>query len=73
MAKRNTSVRRKGSAGLARETNLGRQLLSFNNDEIIQLLEAAVERERNQIAFARRHGLERTHLNAVFERKTLRE
>jgi hypothetical protein len=34
MAKRMTSVRRKGSAELARETNLGSHLLVFNDSEV---------------------------------------
>ena len=69
MAKRTTSVRRKGSAELARETNLGSHLLVFNDDEVIQLLRAAVEREGNQIAFARRHDIERTGLNMILNGK----
>jgi DNA-binding phage protein len=69
MAKRNTPVRRKGSAELASETNLGSRLLVFNNDEIIQLLRAAVEREGNQGAFARRLGIERTGLNMMVNGK----
>jgi pimeloyl-ACP methyl ester carboxylesterase len=40
-----------------------------NEDEVIQLLRAAVEREGNQIAFARRHGLERSGLNMILNGK----
>jgi DNA-binding phage protein len=69
MAKRNTSVRREGSAELASETNLGSRLLVFNNDEVIQLLRAAVEREGNQGAFARRFGIERSGLNMMLNGK----
>jgi len=69
MAKRKTSVPRKGSAEVARETNLGNHLLVFNDDEVIQLLRAAVEREGTQDAFARRHGLERTYLNQILKGK----
>jgi DNA-binding phage protein len=69
MAKRTTSVRRKDSAELARETNLGSHLLVFNDDEVIQLLRAAVEREGNQGAFARRFGIERTGLNMMVNGK----
>jgi DNA-binding phage protein len=69
MAKRTTSVRRKGSAELARETNLGRQLLALNDDEVVQLLKAAVEREGDQGAFARRFGIERTGLNMMLNRR----
>jgi DNA-binding phage protein len=73
MAKRKTLVRRKGSAELARElaseTNLGRQLLAFDDDEIIRILRAAVEREGNQGAFARRFGIERSGLNMMLNGK----
>jgi DNA-binding transcriptional regulator YdaS (Cro superfamily) len=48
---------------------VGSHSLIFNDDEVIQLLGAAVEREGNQRAFAGRHGLERTHLNQVLKRK----
>jgi hypothetical protein len=69
MAKRKTSVQRKGSAELAGETNLGRQLLVFNDDEVVQLLKTAVGREGNQAAFARRFGIERTGLNMMLKGK----
>jgi DNA-binding phage protein len=69
MAKRTTTVRRKGSAELARETSLGSHLLVFNDDEVIHLLRAAVEREGDQGAFARRHGVERSGLNMILNGK----
>jgi DNA-binding phage protein len=69
MAKRTISVRRKGSAELARETNLGSYLLVFNDDEVIQLLRAAVEREGDQGVFARRHGVNRSNLNRMLKGK----
>jgi DNA-binding phage protein len=69
MAERKTSPQRIGSAKLARETNLGRQLLVLNDDEVIQLLRAAVEREGNQTAFARRFGIERSGLNMMLKGK----
>jgi DNA-binding phage protein len=69
IAKRKTSVRRKGSAELARETNLGSHLLVFNDNEVIELLRAAVQRKENQTAFARRHGIERTRLNRILKGK----
>jgi hypothetical protein len=69
MAKRTTSVRRTGSAELARETNLGSHLLVFNDDEVIQLLRAAVERESDQGVFARRHGVNRSNLNRMLKGK----
>ena len=69
MAERKTSPQRKGSAELARETNLGSHLLVFNDDEVVQLLRVAVQRKENQTAFARRHGIERTRLNQILKGK----
>jgi hypothetical protein len=46
-------------------SNIGSYTLTFNHDEVVQLLKAAVEREGSQVAFARRHGLERAHLNQI--------
>jgi DNA-binding phage protein len=63
------SPRRIGAVELARETNLGRHLLVFNDSEVVELLRAAVEREGNQSAFARRHGVERTRLNQILNGK----
>jgi DNA-binding transcriptional regulator YdaS (Cro superfamily) len=44
-------------------------LLALNDDEVAQLLRAAVEREGNQGAFARRFGIERTGLNMMLNGK----
>jgi DNA-binding phage protein len=63
------SPRRIGAVELARETNLGRRLLTFNYDEVVQLLRAAVEREGSQVAYARRHGLERSQVNQTLTGK----
>jgi DNA-binding phage protein len=51
------------------EPHLGRHAIVFHDDEVVQLLRAAVEREGNQIAFARRHGLSRAHLNMILNGK----
>jgi hypothetical protein len=69
MARREKSPERISVGDIAAETKLGSQALTLNDDEAIQLLTAAVEREGNQGAFARRHGLERTYLNQVLKRK----
>jgi len=69
MAKRTTSVRRKGSAELVRDTNLGSHLLVFNDEEVRQLLRAAVEREGDQGVFARRAGVNRSNLNRMLKGK----
>ena len=44
-------------------------MLAFDDDEVIQLLRAAIDREGNQTAYARRHGLERSGLNMILRRK----
>ena len=46
---------------------LARQALVLEHDDLVVLLRAAVEREGNQTAFARRHGIERTALNRVLK------
>jgi DNA-binding phage protein len=71
MAKRKTSARRRDSAELARETNLGSHLLVFNDSEVLQLLRTAVEREENQGVFARRHSINRSNLNRMLNGKRL--
>jgi hypothetical protein len=45
--------------------DLGRQALVLDEDEVVRLLRAAVEQEGGQGAFASRHGLDRTYVNAV--------
>jgi len=50
-------------------SELGSQALIFNDDEVVELLRAAVEREGNQVAFAKRHGIDRVYLNMVLNRK----
>lgn len=47
----------------------GKHALIFDDREIVQLLRHAIEREGNQGAFAKRHGLERSHLNMVLNGK----
>jgi DNA-binding phage protein len=48
---------------------LGTRSLIFDDHEVIQLLRAAIERVGSQDAFARRHGIDRTHLNQILSRK----
>jgi glucokinase len=69
MARRKTSPRPDDAVSLGGELHLGSHLLVFDDDEVIQLLRAAVEREGNQVAFARRHDLDRVYLNMVLNRK----
>src|SRR5262249_20265587 len=51
-------VKRKPEVAFAGE--IGRQAVIFVDDDVIRLLRAAVEREGNQTAFARRFGIQRT-------------
>ena len=50
MAKRN-----KSSVLIA--SNLGHHAFVFDEDDVVRLLRAAVEREGSQVAFAKRHGV----------------
>jgi hypothetical protein len=49
-----------------RRTN---DLLMLNNDDVLDLLRAAVKREGSQTAFAKHHGLNRSYLNMVLRGK----
>ena len=66
MATRKKDLPRPVSGALS---ELGVQALIFNDDEVVELLRAAVEREGNQVAFARRHGIDRVYLNMVLNGK----
>jgi hypothetical protein len=50
-------------------TGLGTSARVFDDDDIVQLLKAAIEREGNQVAFAKRHGVNRSYLNMVLNGK----
>jgi hypothetical protein len=41
----------------------------FDDDDVIRLLRAAIDREGGQVAFAMRHGLNRSFLNLVLSGK----
>jgi hypothetical protein len=69
MARRKTSPRPDDAVSLGGELRLGSHLLVFDDEQVIRLLRAAVKREGNQGAFAKRHGLERSHLNMVLNGK----
>ena len=59
-------VKRKPEVAFAGE--IGRQAVIFDEEDIVRLLRAAVEREGSQTAFARHHGIERTRVNAILSR-----
>jgi hypothetical protein len=49
--------------------NLGSQMLALDDKDVVLLLKAAIEQEGSISAFARPHGLNRTILNQVVNRK----
>ena len=49
--------------------NLGTYKLTFDHGEVVELLRSAVECEGNQIAYAKRHRLNRSYLNAILNGK----
>ena len=61
-AHRTTAVRRAHS-------RLGSRARIFDDDDVIELLKIAIEREGNQGAFAKRHEIERSYVNQMLNRK----
>jgi hypothetical protein len=62
MAKRDKSI-------VLIASDLGRRALVFEEDNVVHLLRAAVEREGGQSAFAKHHGLDRVLLNMILNGK----
>jgi hypothetical protein len=54
---------------IARSSGLGRSVLAFDDDEVLVLLRAAIQREGGQVAFAKHHSVNRTYLNMVLSGK----
>jgi hypothetical protein len=50
-------------------SNLGRRALVFDEDDVVRLLRASVEREGGQTAFAKRHGGNRSYVSIVLSGK----
>jgi DNA-binding phage protein len=50
-------------------SNIGTYVLTFNHDEVVRLLKAAVKREGSQLAYAKRHGVHRAHLNQILNKQ----
>ena len=50
---------------LAPSSGLGRAALVFDDNDVVDLLRIAVEREGGQGAFARHHGINRSQLNTI--------
>jgi len=47
----------------------GRPGVIFEEEDVVQLLRVAVEKDGSQAAWARRHGIERTNVNAMLSGK----
>jgi DNA-binding phage protein len=50
-------------------SNLRRRALVFDEDDVVRMLRAAVEREGGQSAFAKHHGIDRGLLNRILNGK----
>jgi hypothetical protein len=48
---------------------IGTYVLTFNHDDVVRLLKAAVEHEGSQRAYARHHGVDRVYLNQILRGK----
>jgi DNA-binding transcriptional regulator YdaS (Cro superfamily) len=70
MATRKNKLRLSEQELLSIAGDLGIPARVFNENEVRQLLRAAVERAGTQVAFAKRHGIDRTHLNQVLKGKS---
>jgi len=62
-------MQRKSLTAASTASNLGCHARVFDNDDVVHLLAAAVEREGSQTAFAKHHGINRAYLNMIFNRK----
>ena len=70
MATRKNKLRLSEQELLSIAGDLGISARVFNENEVRQLLRAAVERAGTQVAFAKRYGIDRTHLNQVLKGKS---
>jgi DNA-binding transcriptional regulator YdaS (Cro superfamily) len=70
MATRKSNLRPSDKDLISIAGDLGAQARVFNDNEVRHLLRAAVELAGTQVAFAKRHGLDRTHLNQVLKGKS---
>jgi len=70
MATRKNALRLSPKELLAIAGELGTSARVFDDNDVRQVLRAAVEREGTQVAFAKRHRLDRTHLNQVLKGKS---
>ena len=52
-------------------SGVGSHGLILDDRDVVLLLKAAIGLEENQVTFAKRHGLERTHLNIILNGRRL--
>jgi hypothetical protein len=57
------------SKGTASVADFGRPGIIFDEENVVRLLRAAVERDGSQAAWARRCRIERANVNAMLSRK----
>jgi hypothetical protein len=57
------------SRALALSSGLGRTALVFDDNDVVDLLRIAIEREGGQSAFDRHHGINRNRLNTILTGK----
>jgi hypothetical protein len=50
-------------------SKIGTYALTFDHDDVVHRLRAAVEREGSQLAYAKRHRLDRANLNQILNGK----
>jgi hypothetical protein len=60
---------KRSKSSLQIASNLGHQALVFDEDDVVRLLRASVEREGGQTAFAKHHGLDRPLVNMILNGK----
>lgn len=71
MANRPKLSHRKTSAELLASSNFGRDARIFDDKEALELLRQAVALEGSQLAFAKRHAINRVHLVLVLQGKRI--
>ena len=58
-------------SAVALSSGLGRKALVFDDDAVVHLLRAAIEREGSQTAFAKGHDVNRSYMNGVLMAKSM--
>jgi hypothetical protein len=56
-------------SAVALSSSLGRKAVVFEDDAVVHLLRAAIEREGSQTAFAKGSGVNRSYINEVLNGK----